>query len=288
MMRKLFGSVLSLLVLASCQSGFFLGDPTWDTTAPKDTLRVLAIGNSFSANSVEKYLFELLAAEGVLPVIGNASITSCSLEKHAALLETARNAYRYKLITRRKNKTLTGVSLPDILADQSWDVVVFQQVSDLSGFYETIQPYLADLVREVSPYLKESCAFAFNMTWAYAENASSPAFEYYGRSQQAMYGRIVHAGQELLEDFPSFTLIPSGTAVQNLRMTRIGDTVNSDGHHLEETFGRFVAACTWCETLTGHSAKDNPFSPPDIDPDVADLCRAAAHAAHEHPFETWE
>ena len=44
-----------------------------------DTVRVLAIGNSFSQDAVEQYLHELGEAEGYELVIGNLFIGGCSL-----------------------------------------------------------------------------------------------------------------------------------------------------------------------------------------------------------------
>ena len=47
-----------------------------------DTLRVLAIGNSFSQDAVEQYLHELGKSEGYIMIIGNMYIGGCSLERH--------------------------------------------------------------------------------------------------------------------------------------------------------------------------------------------------------------
>ena len=48
----------------------------------RDTLRILAIGNSFSVDGVEHYLWELFDAAGIPVVIGNMYIGGCTLEKH--------------------------------------------------------------------------------------------------------------------------------------------------------------------------------------------------------------
>ena len=40
----------------------------------KDTLRILAIGNSFSDDAVEWYLHDIAAADGVVMIIGNMYI----------------------------------------------------------------------------------------------------------------------------------------------------------------------------------------------------------------------
>ena len=50
--------------------------------AQTDTLKVLAIGNSFSEDAVEEHLSSLAQAEGLTVVIGNMYIGGCSLERH--------------------------------------------------------------------------------------------------------------------------------------------------------------------------------------------------------------
>ena len=46
------------------------------------TIRVLAIGNSFSEDAVEQYLYELGQDAGVDFVIGNLYIGGCPLQRH--------------------------------------------------------------------------------------------------------------------------------------------------------------------------------------------------------------
>ena len=48
-------------------------------TVKQSPLRILAIGNSFSQDAVEQYLYELLKAEGIEAIIGNMYIGGCSL-----------------------------------------------------------------------------------------------------------------------------------------------------------------------------------------------------------------
>ena len=46
------------------------------------TLRILAIGNSFSQDAVEQNLYEICAAAGQQVIIGNMYIPGCSIDKH--------------------------------------------------------------------------------------------------------------------------------------------------------------------------------------------------------------
>ena len=61
-------------------------------------LNVLAIGNSFSADAVEQYLWELAAEVGDTLVIGNAYIGGCNIDRHVTSFEKAVPIYSYRLI----------------------------------------------------------------------------------------------------------------------------------------------------------------------------------------------
>ncbi len=65
---------------------------------PKDTLRILAIGNSFSQDSVEQYLWELFDAAGIPVIIGNVYIGGCTLERHFQNTVTGKEDYAYRKV----------------------------------------------------------------------------------------------------------------------------------------------------------------------------------------------
>jgi hypothetical protein len=73
-------------------------------------------------------------------------------------------------------------------------------------------------------------------------------------------------------------VIPSGTAIQLARY-RLGDILNRDGFHLSLTIGRYTAACTWCEFLTGRIVDGNNYWPDTISEEEAQVCQLAAHEA---------
>ena len=59
----------------------------------------------------------------------------------------------------------------------------------------------------------------------------------------------------------------------------MGDVMNRDGFHLQLAYGRYAAACTWCEFLTGHSIMGNPYRPAGVDAATARLMQRVAHRA---------
>ena len=62
--------VILLLLLSFLASGAY---------ARQKVIKILAIGNSFSQDAVEQYLYELADAEGMPVINGNMYIGGCSL-----------------------------------------------------------------------------------------------------------------------------------------------------------------------------------------------------------------
>lgn len=251
-----------------------------------DTLRILAIGNSFSEDAVENNLWELLDAAGIPAVVANLYIGGCTLERHYRNSVADAPEYRYRKVVNGKRLERYGVKLSEALAEEDWTHVSFQQASGVSGLYATYDPYLKDLIRYVKGFVPAGTTLVFHQTWAYTADATHPEFPVYGKDQMNMYRYIMNAVSSALADHPEITLlVPSGTAIQNARTSSMGDTFNRDGYHLEYHYGRYAAACTWFAALTGLRASDNPWKPQDVDEATAVICRKAADLAVDRPFE---
>lgn len=251
-----------------------------------DTLKILAIGNSFSEDAVENNLWELLDAAGIPAVVANLYIGGCTLERHYRNSVADAPEYRYRKVVGGKTQERNGVRMSEALSEEKWTHVSFQQASGVSGLYATYDPYLKDLITYVKGFVPAGTTLVFHQTWAYSADASHREFPVYGRNQARMYRYIVNAVSSALADHPEITLlVPSGTAIQNARTSTLGDTFNRDGFHLEYHYGRFTAACAWYAALTGLRASDNPWKPEDVDGNTADICRKAADLALDRPLE---
>ena len=250
--------------------------------AGKKPLRVLAIGNSFSVDAVEQNLWDIAAADGEQMIIGNLYIGGCPLDKHWRNAETDAKAYSYRKIgLDGKMITTEKFQLSKALADEKWDVVTFQQSSPNSGLFETYEPYLGDLVEYVKYRVPKKARLMFHQTWAYDSRASHPGFVKYDRNAGKMFKAIVEASGKACEKY-KLGLIPAGTAIQSARTSEIRSNVNRDGYHLNE-IGRYVAACTWYEALTGRSVVGNAYDAPHVEPWMKEVAQAAAHAAILEP-----
>lgn len=250
------------------------------------TLRVLAVGNSFSEDAVEQYLYELGHEAGVNLIIGNGYRGGQSLASHWRDATTGTGTFQYRKIIDGVKTNRPATSLRYMLGDEPWDVITFQQVSQESGQPDTYEPYLSLLIGYAKALAKvDTVRMGFHQTWAYAKDSSHGGFANYDRSQPYMYACIVAAVEKAVRSHDELTFyIPTGTAVQNARATTLAESYPSqdftrDGYHLDYVLGRYIAACTWLEALTGISPVGLSYRPDGLTAGQAALAQKAAHAA---------
>ena len=257
--------------------------------AQQKTVRILAIGNSFSQDAVEQYLHELAEAEGISTIIGNMFIGGCSLERHVKNARDNAPAYAYRKIgTDGKKREKGKMSLEAVLADEDWDYVSLQQASPFSGMYETYEASLPELIEYVKARLPKKTKLMLHQTWAYASTSKHSGFKNYNWNQLTMYQAIADAVKKAAKANKIKIVIPSGTAIQNARTSFIGDHLNRDGYHLDVKIGRYTAACTWFERIFKHNVVGNPYAPEGLDEVRKAVAQKAAHAAVKHPYKVTE
>lgn len=262
----------------------------------KDTLRVLAIGNSFSEDAVEQYLWDLGKEAGVTFVIGNAYRGGWSLIGHWNDARSGNSNTEYRKVTDGKRVNLGKYSLREIITDEPWDIITLQQVSQDAGLPETYEPGLSLMIGFVKALAVDSVRLGFHQTWAYAQDSSHKGFAKYNFNQYLMYSSITSAVDKAMRyhQYDLSFYIPSGTAIQNARTTVLANnstkdkTVNReltrDGYHLNYTMGRYVVACTWFEKLTGRSVVGLKSRPKGLSKGLAAIAQKAAHAAVLSPM----
>jgi hypothetical protein len=257
---------------------------------PDGILRILAIGNSFSADAVENHLYDIAKAAGVPVIIGNIAIAGGPLDAHVSNWENNAKVYDYvKIMSNGTKTTTTGNALDAAVINEHWNYISFQQVSQNSGQYATIEASLPKLFGYVKAKASNRRAkYMLHQTWAYAQNSTHAGFVNYDNDQMKMYNAIVDAYKRTSALTGIETVIPAGTAIQNARTTVLGDNFTRDGYHLSLTTGRYIAALTWFEKITGKSVIGNSYKPVGINPYIIELAQHAAHLAVQEPEKVTE
>ncbi len=193
--------------------------------APRKSVKLLTIGNSFSNNAISQ-LPQLAEAGGKELLLGRTSLGGCSLERHAKHLAAAlkdpesAEGRPYTNNPAVFGKALAGrktVSLPEALAAQEWDFVTIQEWSARSFKPEFQEPYAKQLIEAIRKYAP-TAEILIHETWAYREDHS-----WYQKgdelTQQKMYDGLHAAYRELSARYGGLRIIPSGSAIQAARQT---------------------------------------------------------------------
>ena len=263
--------------------------PETERVPGENPIHILAIGNSFSDDGLW-LLYDILEQLGYDDIIvANLYIGGCTVAIHKSNLENDASAYTYRINKDGTWNNKNGYKASKALAEQRWDYISLQQASDHSGLVDKyveadinyIYEYALNIAKEKNPDVK----FVWHMTWAYQQNSTHSAFVNYNKDQLTMYNGILNAVQTVIvPNSHNPIVVPSGTTIQNLRTTFLGDTITRDGYHLNEAFGRYAAALTWAIKLTGKDI-DNIVRPASVSAKYDPLCKEAAKNACLAPFE---
>lgn len=262
-------------------------------------LRILAIGNSFSDDGMDHLpaLLESMDVENV--ELARLYVGGCSLQQHTEFHSKEQAAYMFYHSKAGENKWVLAeekVTMQYALAMGEWDIITMQQVSGLSGEYESYHPYvdqLLDIVEQAQP----NAHIVWHMTWAYSTDSNHNDFPRYDSNQQMMLAAITASTKQLIKDHKEFeAVIGSGAAIQSLRLSEINNSpkdLTRDGYHMDMGAGRYALACVWYETLikpyTRLSMMGNTLRIDDggvkVTDHTAPYCQKAAKQAAKNPFK---
>ena len=172
--------------------------------------------------------------------------------------------------------TSTAAKSADIIGDttKEWDYVMLQQASELAGIDKyndgtaTFEPYIDNLVKYVKK-LAPNAKIGYNMVWSDQKDSvrlvneenenGKNYYSYYVAKKYlnsegvydplVMYNAIADMTKTHVAGKVDF-VIPTGTAVQNLRTSYIGDNLTNEGYHLNDGVGQFVAGLTYFAKLS--------------------------------------
>lgn len=253
----------------------------------KEEIHVLMIGNSFCYFYLDQ-LYGMARAAGIESRISSVVAGACTLKQHWTWLEAGEKHYNMITADRTGRSEVTGMSLEDCLAQDSWHVISYQnggryiREGGLANAQKHQEPYLGNLVRYTRERFPDT-DHLFLQAWAYQIGYEKPGV--YKVTDRA-------AQQELHRGFQTLALdavrdhgllrVPAGDAWELARQNpAIGDTLcMPDLLHDGQTGGQYLNACVWFEVLFGISCVGNTYRPdyPLSEERIAAL-QEAAHAA---------
>ncbi len=299
----------SVVVGAGASSRSNAADPA--TKRETKTVKLLTVGNSFSANAT-RYLGDLTKAGGHVLVHQPIVVGGATLELHwgRAALHEKDPQDPAGLYGKR--------SLKEQLGEQSWDYVTIQQASIKSHDPKTYRPF----AKQLHDYIKQHAPQAevlLHQTWAYRRD--DPRFAVANpkpgepTSHAEMYQQLTSAystiagelgvrripvgdaffladtnsqwGYQLDEKYDFKQMNPTTLPIQThslhvgWRLSKQTDgtqKLSIDGHHANSA-GEYLGACVWYEFLFNENVVGNEFIAAGLDRKYAQFLQETAHQA---------
>ena len=251
---------------------------TTEAAEEEKTIRILAVGNSFSKDAMHNHLYQILESAGYTNIIlGNLYIGGCSIDKHWNNALSDMNSYEFYYNTSGSWKTVADASFSRGLNFAEWDIITVQQASPDSGkpnSYSNLTK-LVDWIRTKKP----RADIYFHMTWAYQQDSTHSSFPNYNKDQMTMYNAICSTVQAKVSIGDTIQgVIPCGTTIQNLRTSSLGDTLTADGYHLKDSYGDYAAALTWYCYLLDGKPEDISYRPYSIEGHFDEIAESVVNA----------
>jgi hypothetical protein len=246
--------------------------------AEEKTYKVLAVGNSFSANAM-RYFGDIVKASGRTVVAKNAMIGGCDFERHMRHAE----AFEANSDAPEGRPYPGKQSLKELLTSEHWDVVTIQQVSHKSFRPETFHPHADRLIAYIKKYAPQA-EIAVHAVWAYRDDhkwfKDRATYAEMPLNTDEMFKRASATYEQFAKE-NGFRLIPSVYAIESARRDpaygKAGkQTLSKDCFHCAPE-GEYLLGCVWLEFLLGQSALGNAFVPKGVGAEDAALLQRIAH-----------
>ena len=260
------------------------------------TVKVLMVGNSFSVDAMA-YVHEIARADGINFVAGVLYYGGCTLEQHNDFIFNRKNVYTYY-----KNGITDepDVTFWDVIADEDWDVVTFQNPSTVAGLYDSWFPYIPRFLSMMETLYPE-IEVGLHMTWVspwFMEGQNNRKLANYNDSTDLAHSMNVSTHKRIIQEHGISFVIPSGVSMMNMHGTPVCDSTKmatsfcrDDTCHANEK-GRYMIACTVYETITGHKVTGNTYAPYGAtygsDPGATAYEREIIHGVVDAVFQTGE
>ena len=220
------------------------------TLAEKPAMKVLVLGDDFSKDITEGQINAIAGADG-----RSFEFTTVPFSDSAA-----------------KN----------VLKSSSWDAVILQE-SQKDAVLGDNDAFVEKVCATVRKYAPKGTEIYWNQMWATEEFATVDYADRYGYDSFRMYDALSARSRRICGKY-GFRILPTGTAIQNVRKSVYKKNVNSDGCRLNRRLGTYAASCCWYEALTGKSTAGNTAPGFHLTAEMRDVCRKAADYAIEKPY----
>lgn len=250
-----------------------------------ETLKILFVGNSFAVDTME-YAANIALSFGVPKVkFGVLYVGGCSIVRHYEHAVQDLGVYTYYLNEGEGWNSVPDHKISDAVKDDKWDIIAIQHGTSQGARYTSIEcyeklPLLIAYLKELAP----DARIAFNLTWLGESTRVHHEIVSYGGNMALMREKLVEVTKQVLDDNPLIDIfVPTGTAIENARTSRIG-LLTRDCYHLSMDKGRFIAGLTFISTVIGIDPSEVAWAPDGVDEYAMQVAIESAQNAQRYPF----
>lgn len=217
----------------------------------KEEYKILAIGNSYTIDGTA-YIEDILDKANIDRnnyCVYTITEGSTSLKYWSRQLYTSEKIKATRVAGSINEIADSEASLGDVIK-HDWDVIVLQQFSQESIDYNTYNPYLTNILS----YIQTNCpnkavAIAWQIIPAYSKSSQQNK----GIADVERWKRNIKATKTMMQKDGIHIIIPTGTAIQLARKSNLENAYDLTRDHIHLCYGagRYIAACTWIESLFG-------------------------------------
>ena len=251
------------------------------------SLKILFVGNSFAVDTME-HAPEIALNLGVKRLkFGTLYIGGCSIEMHYENAVGDLPAYTYYTNVGEGWDKQEEVRISDAIKSDDWDWIAIQHGTKGTSRYTSPECYekLTPLIEYIKNLAPSHTKIAFNLTWMGESTRQHHEILSYGGNVALMREKLVEVTREVVLKNPLVDLlVPTGTAIENARTSRIG-LLTRDCYHLSMDKGRYIAALTFIGAVTGLAVEKITWCPEGVDEYARQVAVESANNAIQFPLE---
>ncbi len=231
------------------------------------SLKLLFVGNSFAEDTME-YAAEVARSLGVQRVkLGVLYVGGCSIDMHYDHAVQDLAVYKYSVNEGEGWSSTLEYKISDAVKSDDWDWIAIQHGTKGDSRYTSRECYhnLTPLIEYLKALAPSRTRIAFNLTWLGESTRQHHEIISYGGNMALMREKLEEVTREMVVANPLIDLlVPTGTAIENARTSRIG-LLTRDCYHLSVDKGRYIAALAFISTITGIDAQEIDWAPQNVD-----------------------
>lgn len=286
-MRSFLKAFVSIILCLSLMLGVVVTSTVAEEAAEKPTIKILAIGNSYTNNSTQ-YISKIAESMGLNIKAASLYKDGCMLHQHIQFYENyetmGHDAYYAAEASKRYiHLSVNGVantsilSIQEAIASDDWDFIVMHQApnscDDLEKYWTEEKPDLVTLYNYIQAELKKNnntkCEIVLNQGWSFSHEMSinnnykwypvnyKNTRDFFLKIEETVAAAAAIVQREKGLDAP-LDIIPSGEAMQLAKDEfGFGDTYGPAGSlyadfisHLSDPIGCYMIGNLWLEKFT--------------------------------------